>query len=94
MAAIFLDGGWETVAKAFVLEFIEPEIEAVADDAINNNAKSALQQVAQRELGGTPRYYILDEQGPDHDKCFKVGVRRSTATCTRRRGAGTRRKPS
>ncbi len=71
VAAVFLDGGWETV-KSFVLEFIEPEIEAVADDAINNNAKSALQQVAQRELGGTPRYYLLDEQGPDHDKCFKV----------------------
>ncbi|QEL17189.1 ribonuclease III [Limnoglobus roseus] len=72
VAAVFLDGGWETV-KSFVLEFIEPEIEAVAEDAINNNAKSALQQVAQRELGGTPRYYLLDEQGPDHDKCFKVG---------------------
>lgn len=71
VAAIFLDGGWD-VAKEFVLEFIEPEIEAVAGDAINNNAKSALQQVAQRELGGTPRYFLLDEQGPDHDKCFKV----------------------
>lgn len=73
VAAIFLDGGWDTV-KEFVLEFVEPEIDAVAGDAINNNAKSALQQVSQRELGGTPRYYLLDEQGPDHDKCFKVGT--------------------
>jgi ribonuclease III len=73
VAAIFLDGGWEVV-KEFVLEFVEPEIDAVAGDAINNNAKSALQQVAQREFGGTPRYYVLDEQGPDHDKCFKVAT--------------------
>ncbi len=73
VAAIFLDGGWDTV-KEFVLEFVEPEIEEVAGDAINNNAKSALQQVAQRQLGGTPRYYVLDEQGPDHDKCFKIAT--------------------
>jgi ribonuclease-3 len=73
VAAIFLDGGWDTV-REFVLDFVEPEIDAVAGDAINNNAKSALQQVAQRELNGTPRYYVLDEQGPDHDKCFKIST--------------------
>lgn len=73
VAAIFLDGGWDTV-REFVLDFVEPEINAVAGDAINNNAKSALQQVAQRELNGTPRYYVLDEQGPDHDKCFKIST--------------------
>lgn len=73
VAAIYLDGGW-TVVREFVREFVEPEIEAVASDAVNNNAKSALQQVAQRDLGGTPRYYVLDEQGPDHDKCFKVAT--------------------
>ncbi len=73
VAAIHIDGGWD-VAKKFVTRFVEPEMKLVADDAINNNAKSALQQVAQREYGGTPRYYMLDEQGPDHDKCFKVSA--------------------
>lgn len=73
VAAIFLDGGWEA-AKAFVLDFIEPEVERVAEEAVCNNAKSVLQQVAQREFGGTPRYLVLDEQGPDHDKCFKVAA--------------------
>jgi ribonuclease-3 len=73
VASIFLDGGWEE-AKAFVLRFIGPEVERVARDAIGANSKSLLQQVAQREFGGTPRYYLLDEQGPDHDKCFKVAA--------------------
>lgn len=73
VAAIFIDGGWEA-AKRFVLRFIEPEIERVARDAIAANSKSQLQQVAQRLYGGTPRYYLLDEQGPDHDKCFKVAA--------------------
>jgi ribonuclease-3 len=73
VAAIFLDGGWPA-AKAFVLRFVEPEVERVARDAIAANAKSQLQQVVQRLYGGTPRYYLLDEQGPDHDKCFKVAA--------------------
>ncbi|MGL4420566.1 MAG: ribonuclease III family protein, partial [Gemmataceae bacterium] len=73
VAAIFLDGGWDA-AKAFVLTFIEPEIEAVAQNAVGNNAKSALQQISQREFASTPRYLVLDEQGPEHNRCFKVGV--------------------
>jgi ribonuclease-3 len=73
VAAVFLDGGWDA-AKGFVLQFIEPEVEKVAQEAIASNSKSVLQQVAQREYGGTPRYYLLDEQGPDHDKCFKVAA--------------------
>ena len=76
VAAIFLDGGWDA-AKVFVLQFVDPEVERVAGEAVGANAKSLLQQVCQREYGETPRYLILDEQGPDHNKCFKVaaGVR-------------------
>jgi ribonuclease-3 len=73
VAAIFLDGGWED-AKTFVLRFIGPEVERVAREAISANSKSQLQTVCQREFGGTPRYFLLDEQGPDHDKCFKVAA--------------------
>ena len=42
--------------------------------AQGSNFKSLLQQVAQREFGATPRYDLLDEQGPDHHKCFKVAA--------------------
>ena len=73
VAAVFLDGGWDE-AKAFVLRFVGPEIDRVAQSAVVSNSKSLLQQVCQRVYGGTPRYYLLDEQGPDHDKCFKVAA--------------------
>jgi ribonuclease-3 len=73
VASIFRDGGWDA-AKTFVLRFIRPEIERVAREAISANAKSQLQTVTQREFGDTPRYFLLDEQGPDHDKCFKVAA--------------------
>lgn len=73
VAAIYLDGGWE-VARAFVLRFIEPEVERVASEAVSANSKSQLQHLTQRLYGSAPRYFLLDEQGPDHDKCFKVAA--------------------
>src|SRR5437868_7068755 len=71
VAAVYLDGGFE-VAREFILRFVGPEIEREAAGAAGSNFKSLLQQVAQREFGATPRYDLLDEQGPDHHKCFKV----------------------
>jgi ribonuclease-3 len=73
VAAIYLDGGLDAV-KPFILRFLTPEIDAVVKDAANHNYKSLLQQVAQREFGETPRYQVLDEQGPDHSRSFKVAV--------------------
>jgi ribonuclease-3 len=73
IAAIYLDGGWDA-AKPFILRFLIPVIEHFALATHGGNYKSLLQQVAQREFGDTPRYLLLDEQGPDHNKCFKVAA--------------------
>ena len=73
VAAIYLDGGMEQV-KPFILRHLLPVIERVATAAHGGNFKSMLQQVAQREFGDTPRYHVLDEQGPDHNKCFKISA--------------------
>jgi ribonuclease-3 len=72
VGAVYLDGGLEA-ARVFVLRYLSPEIEAV-DEGAHGNYKSLLQQTAQREFGATPQYVVLDEQGPDHSKCFKVAV--------------------
>ena len=37
----------------------------------NGNYKSMLQQYAQEHYGVTPDYVLLDEKGPDHNKCFE-----------------------
>lgn len=71
VAAVYLDGGLEA-AKTFILRYIGPEIELVANGALGGNFKSLLQQIAQREFGTTPQYILVDEQGPDHSKCFKI----------------------
>lgn len=71
IAAVYLDGGAET-ARQFVLQYVEPEIEAAVEGDNGGNYKSLLQQLAQREQGTTPTYQLLDEKGPDHSKCFKI----------------------
>jgi ribonuclease-3 len=73
VGAIYLDGGMKA-AKPFIVRFLDPEIDRVVKDAANNNYKSLLQQVVQKEFGGTPRYQVLDEQGPDHHRSFKIAV--------------------
>src|SRR5207249_323013 len=70
VGAMYLDGGLEP-AKAFILKYIGPEIEHVAEGSHGTNFKSQLQQQGQREFGSTPQYDVLDEKGPDHSKCFK-----------------------
>jgi ribonuclease-3 len=72
VAAIYLDGGLEP-ARQLILQYLIPEIEEVAEGA-HGNFKSQLQQVAQRELSATPQYHLLDENGPDHSKCFKIAA--------------------
>jgi ribonuclease-3 len=71
VAGIYLDGGLEP-AKNFILQYINPEIDEIAEAAHAGNHKSLLQQVAQRDYGETPQYELLDEKGPDHSKCFKI----------------------
>jgi ribonuclease-3 len=73
VAAIYLDGGLDA-ARPFILRMMGPEIEEVAEGASGGNFKSVLQQAAQREFSTTPQYILLDEQGPDHSRCFKIAA--------------------
>lgn len=73
VAAIYLDGGFEPAVQ-FILRTMTPKIEAIASNTHQQNYKAVLQQYAQKEMGGTPLYELLDEKGPDHSKCFEVGV--------------------
>jgi len=74
VAAIYLDGGFDTVKK-YVLRTMTPKIESIASNSHLHNYKAVLQQHAQKAMGGTPVYELLDEKGPDHSKCFEVCVR-------------------
>jgi ribonuclease-3 len=73
VAAIYLDGGFDVV-KEYVLRTMTPKLEEISSNAHQQNFKALLQQHAQKVLGSTPLYELLDEKGPDHSKCFEICV--------------------
>jgi ribonuclease-3 len=73
IGAIFLDGGIDA-ARGFIQRAYADRFDSCADPNNHENYKSFLQQFVQRHHTATPRYETLDEQGPDHSKCFEVCV--------------------
>jgi ribonuclease-3 len=73
IGAIYLDGGFQA-AQEFVLRTIGNRIDEAASSTHQDNYKSVLQQVGQKIAGYAPVYLVLDEQGPDHAKCFEICV--------------------
>lgn len=73
IGAIYLDKGYET-ARAFIEKSILSTLPAILESGSWMDAKSHLQELAQSAEGFTPVYKVLEEEGPDHDKTFTVGV--------------------
>lgn len=78
VGAIYIDAGDRdkglSEARKFLLKWIYPVIQDAAASGHQQNFKSVLQHHAQEKLNSTPIYLLLDEQGPDHAKCFEVCV--------------------
>ena len=73
VAAIYLDGG-QAAASEFILNLFNPMINNANSRQHHENFKSLLQQHCQRRFSTTPDYLLLDEKGPDHNKCFEIGI--------------------
>jgi len=73
VAAIYLDGGIGPT-RQFVVKSIQPEIDLAASGAADDNYKSLLQQIVQRDYGSTPTYHLIEEKGPDHEKRFRIAA--------------------
>ena len=73
IAGVFLDQGYEAARK--LIEQCLVDRITLAADTESRNYKHLLQQLAQKRYGETPDYLLLDEQGPDHAKCFQVAAR-------------------
>lgn len=73
IGAMYLDQGMEPV-KTFILNNIVVKLEDILKNKTYLDPKSKFQESSQEFLAITPRYQILDEEGPDHAKIFKVGL--------------------
>ena len=70
IAAIYLDGGYSE-ARRFVLGFVEG---AIAGARPEEDSKTLLQEIIQKNPGEKLRYVVVKEEGPDHCKVFTVEV--------------------
>ena len=70
VGAIYLDGGF-AAAFQVVERLFQP---VLADTTAARDFKSRLQEVSQACLQLAPRYTVIAEHGPDHDKTFEVAI--------------------
>ncbi|MBI4535750.1 MAG: ribonuclease III [Ignavibacteriae bacterium] len=73
IAAMYLDGGYK-VTKRFVERQLLEAMEKGSVITQDENYKSMLLEYAQSRGLGVPRYTIVKEEGPDHDRTFTVEV--------------------
>ena len=73
IGALYLDQGTEAV-RTFVNPMFENALDEIIRLEIDKDAKSLLQEYAQRKLGVTPIYHTVGSSGPDHAKTFVVEV--------------------
>jgi len=74
IGAVYLDGGMRA-AQRFILRCLEPALAEIAVAGLERDPKSLLQQACQAQWHLTPRYEVVEERGPAHEREFRVAVR-------------------
>ena len=76
LGAVFQDSGFDAalavVGRIFASRLMELETSVVD---FHSDFKTRLQERSQETRKATPTYHVESEDGPDHDKTFKVSVR-------------------
>lgn len=73
IGAIYLDQGY-AVAAAFITKHVLTHSDEIVEKKLHKDPKSHLQEIIQEKYKVTPRYVVLSEEGPDHNKVFEIGV--------------------
>lgn len=73
VGAIYLDQGYSN-AQNFILSNLVTELKNIINKKLYIDAKTNFQEISQEKIGVTPAYKVLEEDGPDHAKKFKIGV--------------------
>lgn len=73
IGAVYLDRGYDEAEK-FIERSLFSKIDEIVAKKLWRDAKSLVQEKSQEITGITPRYEVLEETGPDHDKSFIVGI--------------------
>jgi ribonuclease III len=71
LAAIYIDGGFDRVS-AFLRRLFANLVKEGMGDILYTDHKTILQEACQLRFREPPRYTVIRESGPDHDKTFDV----------------------
>lgn len=73
LAVVFLDGGYKK-AYGVIFQLFSAHLKMAENEGFSQDFKTKLQEVSQETLKAMPRYLLVKEFGPDHDKVFGVKV--------------------
>lgn len=73
VGAVYLDQGYAR-AESFIKKNAFKDLTEILKNNLWRDNKSFFQEKAQEITGITPRYQVLKEWGPDHNKHFEIGV--------------------
>ncbi len=73
IGAVYFSAGMGKVME-LVDRLFAPELDLVASGRADKDYKSLLQEDVQNRLRLSPRYRVVSEKGPDHEKIFEVEV--------------------
>jgi ribonuclease-3 len=73
IGAFYMDGGYSQALEVIQRHF-DPYLECGTPARLFHDYKSLLQEKAQQAKGQSPRYQVLQEAGPDHDKRFQASA--------------------
>ena len=79
IAALYLDGGFEAARRFVRLEFAR---DLAAPDSPSEDPKSQLQELLQGQGRPLPRYSVVSEAGPSHQREFRVECRLDDGSAT------------
>jgi ribonuclease III len=89
VASIYLDGGFARVST-FIWRLLEELVKGETEDLLYKDYKTLLQEACQVRFREMPRYSVIQESGPDHEKTFDVQL--EVADRIRTCGTGKNRK--
>ncbi len=73
IGALYLDQGYTACVK-FLHEHLFTSLDTILEQRLYKDPKSELQEKVQAKGFETPRYEVVSESGPDHNKEFTVSV--------------------
>ncbi len=74
IGAAYLDGGVKAVTRIFNRLFLFLTKDVEGKDPLEDNPKGLLQEIAQRQQRTNPRYRVIKQAGPAHERTFFVDV--------------------